>query len=347
MGNKLAVISPSGNFYGSEQTLYQYLLGTALSFDVFIKDEKNGLFDRLKLDNLNKHKLSKFKNARLLYFWIFFLLIFKYKSIYVNEGGHIRYIKLLARIFKKRNFFVHIRLTEDTHQERLKNLPNNIQLISVSSFIANLINRSIDIETVVLSSPLRGGDANAFWDYNMLNNEKIKIGVIGRVTPTKGLNNVKQFIAHLESIQNNKFEFHFFGTLEIEIYSVKEFVLFSENLEFVKCCFHGYNNDKRIMYSYSDLILHFNQNEPLGVVFFEALNYKTPFLGFDSGGIGEIAGVLNISQFVDQQNDWEAKLLYNIQNLNFSEFEKGLRIMHEIYSPAAYIKRLDTILTII
>lgn len=341
-----AVISPSGKFYGSEQTLLHYLNGSELSFDVYVKYEKEGLFDKLIFNNnIQKHKIIKFWNPKILYVKLVLLLMMKYDTIYVNEGGHIRYIKLLAHIFRNKRFIVHIRLTEDAQKSRLNKLPPNVHLISVSSYIKDIIFNSISVNTDVLSSPYRGGETNLVWDKELSKKTKYNIGIIGRVTPTKGLDNAKHFIHFLEKKKTTEFEFHFYGDIEYNISFVQDFIHEAQELKFVKCVFHGFTSDKNKMYLSSDIIIHFNENEPLGVVFFEALNYKRPFIGFDSGGIGEVAKVLNLSPFVQKEKGWEKTLLNLINTIDINRFQKAYEKMLDVYSPSSYCKKLDQTLT--
>src|SRR5210317_146486 len=96
---KTAIISPSGNYYGSEQTLNSFLNNTRVTYNVYVKYVEGGFYSIL---NKGKpHKLFKFSNIPLLYIRLAFVLLFKYNTIYINEGGHIRYIKILAKIFRK------------------------------------------------------------------------------------------------------------------------------------------------------------------------------------------------------------------------------------------------------
>src|SRR5690606_26485924 len=99
----LAIISPSGKFYGSEQTLFDFLSRTS-GYDVYCKEEQDGLYNLLLESNF-EHRYFKFNNVRYFYLKLFGLLLFKYKKVYINEGGHSKYIKLLGRIFFWKEFF--------------------------------------------------------------------------------------------------------------------------------------------------------------------------------------------------------------------------------------------------
>ena len=131
--HKTIIISPSGNFYGSEQVLFDYLNTTNLSFQLFVpKDsffEKKLLLQK-KLWEFNR--IKSFRSVKILYFKIFLELLFKpIKSVYLNEAGHIRYIFILAKVFKSVKFIVHVRLVEDA--SRIKKQAKNLKYFAISS----------------------------------------------------------------------------------------------------------------------------------------------------------------------------------------------------------------------
>src|SRR5690349_42433 len=73
-------------------------------------------------------------NIRMLYAKLFFLLLFrKYKSVYINEAGHVKYILIFAKWFSSIQFTVHVRVTEDTAENRWKMIkdrfPGNLKVI--------------------------------------------------------------------------------------------------------------------------------------------------------------------------------------------------------------------------
>ena len=123
MYSKTLMVSPSGSFYGSEQVLYSHLDYTKKSYTVFVPF---GSFFQKKLKRQHKHDVCGFSNIKLLYIKIFLKLLFAgYKTLYLNEGGHIKYAKLIAKLLPFVNVVVHIRLVEDTGSNRLDKLPKN------------------------------------------------------------------------------------------------------------------------------------------------------------------------------------------------------------------------------
>lgn len=338
----LAIISPSGKFYGSEQTLFEFLSRTS-GFDVYCKEESGGLYEIL-LENNFAHRYFKFNNLKYFYLRLCGLLLFRYKKVYVNEGGHSRYIKLLGRIFFWKRFFIHIRLVEDTENERIKNMPANVCLISTSEYIADLILRNTGQSSEVISSPTRAFKKNLKWNDDVRSKKILKIGVIGRVTPTKGINEAKQFLDFLRNFPDNRsFEFLFFGDVEQANKEVADFVHFCKNLNTINVTFKGFIKEKSRIFEEIDLVVHFNGREPLGVVFLEALNQGIPFFGINSGGIACIAEKLELSKYMVDGPNWQEQLLYNIGNFKIKDFKDARERMLMEYSPELYCNRLNTL----
>ena len=64
------IVSPSGNFYGSEQVLYDFLLATTQSYIVFVP-EKSIFSQKLEKANLHqKHQLRFFSTSKLYLLYI-------------------------------------------------------------------------------------------------------------------------------------------------------------------------------------------------------------------------------------------------------------------------------------
>ena len=310
---KTVIISPSGKFYGSEQTLHCFLKNSTQNYRVFINKTDGQLLK--KTNELKKHKVSSFGVVKSLYVRIFLgLLLNRYKKVYCNEGGHINYIKLIAKVFPNVEFHVHIRLTEDTSAKRLSGLPENVHLICVSAFIQSLVYNNTNLQTEVLSSPNRGVTKTDDWrtESNTIKN----IGIIGRVTPSKGINHIINFIEYLEEQKCNTIQLHFYGDIEHEHREVASLLSKENKCEHVLVKFHGYLKREAI-YNDIDMVVHFNEDEPLGVIFFEALNAAKPFIGFNSGGIGNIASNIGISDLmIDRNSLWMEDLKNKISSIN-------------------------------
>ena len=336
------VVSPSGAFYGSEQTLFSFLSNTDTKYTVFVKKEPGLLLDKL---SKTIHKVKSFSNVKLLYFRLLLNIFFlKIDRIYVNEGGHIKYCKLLGKIFPKLKIVIHLRLVEDTTKGRLHGLPKNLELISVSTFIKNLVLNEIGTETQVLSSPMRELE---FCNSNFKDLEKkdiYKVGIVGRVTPSKGVKNIIEFINYLELNKISAYELHFFGTVEDQYYEVTELISLTDKLTYVKLYFHGFTSCKSRIFEESDLIIHFNEHEPLGVVYFESLSYGTPFFGFNSGGIGDISEVIELNNVIENDSDWPNNMLETIKSIGTTTFSDARERMKLHYGIDQYVNRLENII---
>lgn len=345
--SKTAIISPSGKFYGSEQTLFSFLAETKQVYKVYVNSFDGQLVDRLKKSG--DHYIITFSNVKKLMVTLFFkLLRGKYNCIYVNEGGYIRYIKILARLFSKVKFVIHIRLTEDAYASRLGSIPSNITLVSVSKFIAEMLKKEIGKETTVISSPQRGQLSGDMAPMHMNGTLPVKAAVVGRVTDSKGLTYIEQFCDYMENRGSNDFELHFFGDVEKDKNTVARFVDKTERYQFLKVYFHGYRGDKNDIYKSVDVVMHFNPGEPLGVIFFEALNFGRPIVGFHSGGIGEIADNLGLAEYMTDNTsaNWCTDMYNRLQaaKKNTAAFNAAREKMTTLYSVKTYCEKVERII---
>lgn len=340
--NKSIFISPSGNFYGSEQVLFDYLNNTKIPFQLFLP--KNSLFES-KLNEIKHTNVIKwgFINIKLLYLEIAFNLLFKkYKSLYLNEAGHIKYINLLAKFFPKVNFVVHIRLVEDTNLLRINKPLPNLRFVSISKYIHDLL----PIKSELLYDPYPFDDTI---QKKPMQNGKIKIGVIGRLSIGKGLDKLIQLASE---IQNDRafedFEFYLYGD---PIYS-NESKFYLELIPSFKMLIPmGFESQKSKIYQNINAVMHLCETEPLGRIFLESINFEIPLIGFNSGGIGEIARITNATDLLVelQENwivEWKEKLLklkgYFKGNSNINIVQKAKAM--EVFSLANYVSSLDEII---
>lgn len=337
---KTAIISPSGKFYGSEQTLFEFLSRTK-GYDVYIKYEKNGLYDRLKSANF-EHRYYKYQSL-LLYYLLFSLkLLFQYNKVYINEGGHSKYITLLAKLFSWKTFYIHVRLTEDTATDRWSKLSCNVHLISTSKYIADLLLQNIKTDSIVISSPARAFKEDFTWNFNYHQLKIKKIGIIGRLTISKGVSDMHLFLNYLEQRKCGNYQFYFYGDIDADNQQVKCFLAEAKLFNYVEVFFEGFVNEKSVIYSNLDLVLHFNRKEPLGVIFLESINQGIPFVGFNSGGIGVIAEHLNLgTSMVSTSEHWCEEMVNVIEKLDIHEYMHARGIMLQIYSPEVYCKKIQ------
>ncbi|MFI3303727.1 MAG: glycosyltransferase [Rikenellaceae bacterium] len=342
--SKIAIVSPSGNLYGSEQVLLDFLKSTTNKYDLYLPSGL--LFEEATA--LGRHMVLQFGSVKLLYVSLIWGLLFsKYDGVYVNEAGHSRYINVLSRLFPSKKFYIHIRLLEDTKRERLGGKRENVKYISVSDYISEETqdNCSIDCITVrdlyIPTSGVKG-------IRNIESDETINVGIVGRVTDTKGIDDILRFCDYVEANSSrSRFVFHFFGEVNQHSAVVKEFLDRVKGYKYTKCIFHGFVKKKIEIYGGVDLLLHFNQYEPLGRIFFESLDYGLPFIGFNRGGIGEIARCLDLSDLmVDPANpNWAELMCRGVvvvsQNTLKGRYEDAKNRIERYFSSQVYTKNIE------
>ncbi|MBC5991622.1 glycosyltransferase [Pontibacter cellulosilyticus] len=346
----VCIVSPSGKLYGSEQVLKDFLKNSNKDYLVFCPSNSI-LFDVLRQET-NRHIHMVFSNHIMLYFQIFFLLLLKKtRTVYVNEGGHIRYVKLLATLFPKNLFYVHIRIVEDTLKSRLQKLKSNVRLISISHFIQDKLKlEGYDSALIYDLYDSNNGDS-ASYQFLKPHLHLINVGFIGRITNTKGLPKIQSLIEHVDNYYPNKFHFHFFGEIDSNEQSVLACLNNISTLENVEVTFHGFVKAKEEIYSKINVAVHLSTIEALGRIFFEALDYKTYFIGFNKGGIGEIASTLGLSNYMINDNSaWKEEICSKIINLIDKDdraveiYENAVSVMKSKFSTENYVSSLECLL---
>jgi glycosyltransferase involved in cell wall biosynthesis len=274
------IISPSGNLYGSENVLYDYLQNSKQIFnEIYVP--VNSQFNQ-KLTR-NGFAAIGYENVTILYLKIFFKVFFKPgSSVYCNEGGHSRYIRVLAMLIPWVNFSIHIRMIEDTSYMRLRGLnKSNVKTLTISSSVSKRVHipNSMIYDGYFFSKKLTFKSIS--------NRKKIKIGVIGRITNSKGFNHLSQIMSKNKT---EALEILLFGNIDENI---KETSYFEKFISDKRVKQMGFVEDKEKIYSDLDLTLHLNEFEALGRIFFESLDFGIPFIGLNYEGIAEIAGLID------------------------------------------------------
>jgi glycosyltransferase involved in cell wall biosynthesis len=340
--NKTLIISPSGNFYGSEQVLYDFLCHTAYSYIVFVPDIS--AFYK-KLSQLEQHKIVGFGDLRLLYLKIFiFLFSGRYKSLYINEGGHIKYTKLLARFLKSVQFIIHIRLLEDCDSKRLGDLPKNIQLVSISDYISSKI-KSYHPTQIYDPIDTKLSDFTP----RKTNTDNIIIAVIGRVSASKGLKNYAALFDFIQQKEcKNKLVFTFYGDVMHDEPEAEDFFKKYNPNPQLQIQFLGFVEDQKELYSGIDMVLHLNENEPLGRIGLESWAHGIPFICFNKGGAGEINTKLGMDRFsLSLEGNWRQGFLeiieFTLPNFDKTDLPKVKAQLDLHFGVARYVQSLEAL----
>lgn len=343
--SKTLIISCSGNFYGSEQVLFDYLYSTKNKYDVYVPN-KSVLKDKIQREVRN-HELKTFNSHKieLLYFHLFWeLLIGKYKTVYLNEAGHSKYILVLARIFKNISFVIHVRLMEDCNSSRWPQKPtSNISIISISNFIRNIF----PFKSIFIYDPYPFSINDKLPDKLLKN--KLIVGIIGRITVTKGVGKLLEILKEIKNHQlTDQIEFHFYGQISE---GKAENDLCDALQKYTNVQLKGFQK-KNSIYSSIDCVLHLSMVEPLGRIYFETIDSLKPFIGFNAAGIGEIGHLINQSDLlIDPLNEnWSCafveKLVYVHQNYYTvtRSIIKSKHMAEAIFNLDDYTNTLDKLL---
>lgn len=338
----MIIVSPSGNLYGSEQVLIDYLQTSKQSNSVYVP-KKSLLLKKLK--SLNQHKISEYNvnGLKFLYINILFQLsLNKSHKLYINEGGHIRYVKLLAKILKHKKIFVHIRILEDAKKNRLGNLPSNIKLITVSNFMLHNL-RSYKCFMIYDPYPFADKEINL-----SIQSDKFSIGIVGRITKTKGYYLIEKFIKKINSTyKSQRLNFIFFGNVSDDVKNSFEKL----RAKYHNVIYNGFIAEKDAIYNNLDILLHFNSNESLGRIILESIDYNKPFICSAEGGTGEIAKLVGLEELtINFYNiNWQEELVYKIEGLinNYKFYASKVREAklkaRNIFSINNYVSKLESI----
>lgn len=296
---RVLIISPSGNYYGSEQVLDDYLKNTEHIYDVAVPDESR--FRQILSESGSGHRIIPYNSTRLKAFYLkvsYLLLRSKYDVVYINEAGHSRFINLLASFFPSVKFIIHVRIVEDTNPSRWRSVSiSNTVLISISDFISERL--SLKSEKIY--------DLFDFPDFIDYQGSKIfdpvNIAIIGRITHSKGFKELYGLVQRLEAVKKlGKFHFNLYGDI---IDDVKDEPGLRELKENKSVNFLGFVNNKEEIYSNNKVILHLSKTEPLGRIFFEAISFGRPLIGYNSGGIGEIGKIAGLEDYLVVPDEME------------------------------------------
>ncbi len=310
------VVSPSGQLYGSENVLYDFLIGSKRNYKIYAP-KNSFFFKKLKENNF---EARGFTNLKIMYLKILLSMVFKKKNLILNEAGHIRYVKVIAKLLPQRRFVVIIRLVEDCNSN-FKILPVNISLIAVSNFINEKVSSNRPVHVIL--DPFILSESNS----KEIVKEQISIGIVGRIAESKGLNYFFDFVNALSSEQKKNYKFLFFGTHDLQNIWFQDFIYKLDRESLVNYKLMGFEKSQAKLYGSIDVLLHLNKQEPLGRILFEAINHNLPFLCFRQGGTGELAIKLGLKDLTFQSvND----IAYKLQRLTSEDAQIDFHKVKEL-----------------
>lgn len=318
--SKIITISPSGNLYGSENVLFDYLSTTELTYLVFVP--KNSPFEKKLKEQKWKHEIRGFNPRRLELFYLHIIIIIlskRIKAVYLNEGGHINWIVKLAKIFSNTIFVVHIRIIEDIPRIPLS-ISANIKIVTISQFMLDRFNKKLSPQLIY--DPFNFGIQKKCRKQNHF----LTIGIVGRVSINKGLREIYQLI-HAINASNytikQQIRFVFYGS-ESSDNETQNLISDLKRFHVNFCRFDGFI-DNHILYDQIDVVLHLAKNEPLGRIFFEAMYHEIPLIGFKSGGIGELGKITELEEsLIDVESLNWIDLAINVIKKQISHYDLSI-----------------------
>ena len=342
--SKTIVISPSGNFYGSEQVLWEFLKDTGNHYTLYVPAE-SFFYQKLTREG-TAHRLKTFDRGKLpfLYSRIFFsLLLGQADAVYLNEAGHSRFLLLLATVFPGKRFVVHVRMLEDAQESRWrKRLPSNVRVISISGSVG----QKLPFPSELIYDPYRFSASRPVPVKKDPN--RLVIGIIGRVTVTKGLGRLPELSEYLSEHAPGRFVFYLYGGISATE-GDKELVDGLTRLPDVHL--KGFMENKDEIYDSIDCVLHLSVEEALGRIFFEAIDYGKPFLGFKIAGIAEIGSLTGLEELLVRPDDhWTENLAARLLEVDsaygrFAERVREARILAtERFLPETYVGKIDKLI---
>jgi glycosyltransferase involved in cell wall biosynthesis len=341
--NRTVIISPSGNFYGSEQVLWEYLYQTKGRFTLWVPADSR-LVRKLSEEGTTHH-VKTFNPARLpfLYLRVALQLFKGVTHVYVNEGGHNRWMRLLAGWFPRKHFIVHVRMLEDAQKARWPGgSQKNLQVISISKTVAD----QLPFSSHLIYDPYRFSDRHPGRVKG--SEDRLVIGVIGRITITKGLERLLELVRYIRDQGEGRFIFHLYGSISRE----EDNRLVEELLKSPDVRVMGFRDRKEDIYANIDCVLHLSVEEALGRIFFEAIDYGIPFAGFEAAGIKEIGQLTGLSEWLVSPGDGWKERMYGVIEVFDKEYGRLVDIVSgarrraaACFSTEKYVMEVDKLIS--
>lgn len=99
-----------------------------------------------------------------------------------------------------------------------------------------------------------------------------------------------------------------------------------------------------------DMLLHFNKVEALGRIYFEAIEHGIPLVGFNAGGINELASIMGLERMmVDGDKatwpeDMNQKIMSMREMWDEASFCKAKKALEDQLSAQHYTSQIEALL---
>lgn len=99
-----------------------------------------------------------------------------------------------------------------------------------------------------------------------------------------------------------------------------------------------------------DMLLHFNKAEALGRIYLEAIEHGIPLIGFNAGGINELARMMGLeSMMVDGEKDsWPEEMKQKVMAMSEiwdrPSFEHAKHTLQSQFSARHYTLNIESLL---
>lgn len=221
-------------------------------------------------------------------------------------------------------------------------IPNNLRLVSISDYISSYLG---NYHHTKIYDPIDIAEINP--RKSVKNNDTFNIGIVGRISKTKGLS---YYDALFEYLCTENFisavSFNFYGDVMHQENEAQMFYDRYVNHKKLKINFKGYENSQENLYANIDMVLHLNPKEPLGRIGLESWSRGIPFVCFNSGGAGEINQRLSLNDYSIVLNDsWPETLKIHIERLmtgiSNHDLEKAKAGIANYFGVARYVQELE------
>lgn len=174
-------------------------------------------------------------------------------------------------------------------QNKIKHLPDNIEIVGISSWISNCIRNSLIFKNKPIHTISNNININNFSPTNkqtarnllQIDSKNKKIILFGGLDASLFHKGFDSFLELLSLIQKDKYYFLFYGNIDTRYFD--KFKIFSKNFGLIK--------DDQILstiYSSADVFISPSYLDSFGKSIAEAMSCETPVLCFDSTGPSDI-----------------------------------------------------------